>query len=120
MSALASHIAFTRRLIVLLDTKFSLFGIKFVIDPLLDIIPGFGSFLGSAFSCYLFWLSYRLKVPAHVYFHMAWNMGVDYLLGLIPFVGIVADVLYRSNVKNFALLETFVDSEILEGELIDR
>lgn len=120
MKSIHSHIHFARRLTTLLDTKFKVFGIKFGIDPLLNVIPSFGSILGVCISCYLFWIAARLKVPNWVYLRMLWNIGLDYVLGVIPFVGIVADLFYRSNVKNFALLERFFDSDILEGELINE
>ena len=35
---------------------------------------------------------------------MGLNVGIDYLLGLVPFVGDVADVWWKSNQKNIALL----------------
>src|SRR5689334_14253415 len=108
-TSLFSHIQFARRLVYLMDTRFSLFGIKFGIDPILDIIPGFGDAFGAGVSCYLLWIAYRLKVPTWVYGKMLLNIGFDYLLGLLPFVGIVLDLFFRANVKNFALLEKFFD-----------
>jgi hypothetical protein len=113
-----SHIQFAKRLVSLLDTKFSVWKIKFGIDPILDIIPGFGNVLAVGVSCYLFYIAYRVKVPTWVYARMVWNMGVDYLFGTVPFVGIFFDLLYRSNVRNFALIEKFVEPEILEGKVI--
>lgn len=118
MSSIHSHISFARRLITLMDMKFNVLGIKFGIDPLLDVIPGFGNILGVALSCYLFWIAVRLHVPQWVYVRMAWNIGLDYILGAIPYIGIVADLFYRSNVKNFVLLERYFDPDILEGELL--
>lgn len=117
--SLLSQVQLARRLVSVMDTKFSIFGIKFGIDPILDMIPGFGDTLGAAISCYLLWLAYKLKVPRWVYGKMLLNIGFDYLLGLLPFAGIVLDLFFRANVKNFALLEKFFDPEILEGELIE-
>lgn len=120
MKSLASHIHLAKRLMTVLDTKFSFFGIKFGIDPLMDVIPWFGSFFGAALSCYLFWIAYRLKVSKGVHVRMLGNIVIDYLLGLIPFAGIVVDLFYRSNAKNFALLEKHFDPDILEGEFIEE
>lgn len=118
MSSLQDHIDLARRITYLMDTKFSVFGIKFGIDPLLDVIPGLGNILGAATSCYLFWIARQLHAPRTVYWKMAWNITLDYLLGAIPVAGILADLFYRSNVKNFALLEKYFDPSIIEGELI--
>lgn len=118
MKSVSSHVQFARRLITLLDTRFSILGIKFGLDPLLDIIPGFGSFLGVALSCYLFWIGYKMKIPKQAHVQMLGNIVIDYLLGLIPFAGIVVDLFYRSNVKNFAILEKYFEPDVLEGELV--
>jgi hypothetical protein len=113
-----SHIRFAKRVVVLMDMKFSILGFTFGLDPLLDIIPGFGDMLGACVSCYLFWIAFQLKVPTRLYVRMLWNIIVDYLLGLIPFINVVLDALYRANMKNFKLLEQYVDPDILEGEVI--
>lgn len=119
MGSLASHIALARRIVTVMDLKFKIFGIRFGIDPLLDIIPGFGDLFATLISCYLFWIAYRLRVPASIYIQMGWNILIDYLIGVIPFIGFFIDAFFRANVKNFALLEKYFDPEILEGELLD-
>lgn len=112
------HIHFARRLTRVMDLRFNVFGIRFGIDPMLDIIPGLGNTLAALTSLYLLWLGYQLKVPTQVYFRMVWNISVDYLFGAVPFVGIVFDIFFRANVKNFALLETYFDPDILVGEVV--
>ncbi len=116
--SLASDIAFAKRIVTVMDLKFRVFGIKFGIDPLLDIIPGFGNIISLGVSCYLFWIAYRLRVPFHVYIRMLWNICVDYLFGVVPYIGIVMDLFFRANVKNLSLLETYHDPSILVGELV--
>lgn len=102
-----------------MDLRFNVFGVRFGIDPLLDIIPGFGNIAAAALSCYLFWIAYKLRVPSWVYWWMLWNISVDYLFGVVPYIGIVFDIFYRANVKNFALIEQYFDSDILVGEVIE-
>ena len=113
-----SHIQFAQRLTTLMDTKFTVFGIQFGIDPLLDILPGLGSVIGAFVSCYLFWIAYKLHVPSWVYFRMGWHIFLDFILGELPFIGFIFDILYKSNVKNLALLYPFVDPEILVGKVL--
>lgn len=115
---LRAHIDFARRLTQVMDLRFNVFGIRFGIDPMLDIIPGFGNMLATATSFYLFWIAYQLRVPTWVYFRMLWNIGIDSAFGIIPYVGIVFDIFFRSNVKNFSLLEKFFDPDILVGEVV--
>lgn len=118
MNNIQSHIEFARRLTSVLDLRFNIVGIRFGIDPLLDIIPGFGNILAAATSCYLFWIAIQLKVPQEVYWKMAGNIVLDYLLGVIPVAGVIFDMFYRSNVKNFTLLEKYFDPSIIEGEIV--
>lgn len=119
MATLFSHIQFARKLVRLLDTKFHVFGIRFGIDPLLDMIPGAGNIVAAVTSCYLFWIAKELHVPTGVYVRMIGNIVLDFVFGVVPVIGIVFDVLYKSNVKNFSLLETYFDPEILTGEVVD-
>lgn len=96
-----------------MDNKFQLFGVKFGVDPILDIIPGFGNIFGVILSSYLFWIAYHLNVPKSVYAKMAKNIGLDFLLGAVPFAGVVFDLLYKANVKNLALLEPFLEEGVV-------
>lgn len=115
---LGAHIAFARRLTRVMDLRFNVLGIRFGIDPMLDVIPGLGNLLATLTSCYLFWIAAKLQVPAWVYFRMLWNITVDSALGFIPYIGIVFDIFFRSNVKNFVLLEKYFDPDILVGEVL--
>ncbi len=117
--SVTSEIGFARRMVSVMDVKFSVFGIRFGIDPLLDIIPGLGNALAVGVSCYLFWIAYRVKVPTHVYLRMLWNIIVDYIFGVVPYIGIVMDLFFRANVKNLALIDKYHDPSILVGELVD-
>jgi hypothetical protein len=114
-----SHLHFANHLMTVMDTKFSLFGIRFGIDPFLNILPGLGSAIGAFVSCYLFWIAHELRVPARIYIRMGWHIFLDFILGEIPVIGFFFDLFYKANVKNLALLYPFVDPEILEGVLVE-
>lgn len=101
-----------------MDLRFNVFGVRFGIDPMLDVIPGLGNILATATSLYLFWIAYQVKVPRWVYLRMLWNISVDYLFGVVPYIGIVFDIFYRANVKNLTLLERFIDTDVIEGEIV--
>ncbi len=101
-----------------MDLRYSLFGVRFGIDPLLNVVPGLGNTLAALTSLYLLWLASRLHVPSSVYARMLWNICIDYVAGVVPYIGIVFDVFYRANAKNFALLEKYFDPDIIEGEVI--
>lgn len=102
-----------------MDLRFNVFGVRFGIDPLLNIIPGMGNIVAAATSLYLMWIAFQLKVPTAIYMKMLWNIAVDYIFGVVPVIGIVFDVFYRANVKNFKLLETYFTPDIVIGEVVD-
>ena len=46
-----------------------------------------------------------MRVPGIVQLRMLLNLAIDLLIGMVPFAGDVADVFWKSNTKNLALLE---------------
>lgn len=118
-TSVAAHINFARRLTRVMDLRFNVFGIRFGIDPLLNVIPGMGNTIAAITSFYLMWIAYQLKVPSNVYLTMLWNIGVDYLFGVVPVVGVVFDIFYRANVRNFAVIEKYFTPDIIIGEVVD-
>lgn len=90
----------------LMDSRFVIpgTGIRFGLDALLDLIPGIGDFAGTAVSAYLIWEARRLRVPAGVILRMVGNVIIDFVLGAFPILGTVADVFWRANNRNVALL----------------
>ncbi len=101
-----------------MDLRYTVFGIRFGIDPLLNVIPGLGNTLAAMTSLYLLWIATKLHVPSWVYARMLWNISIDYVVGVVPYIGIVFDIFYRANAKNFALLEKYFDPSVIEGEVI--
>ena len=46
-----------------------------------------------------------MRVPGVVQVRMLLNLGIDLAIGLVPFAGDVADVFWKANTRNMALLE---------------
>jgi Domain of unknown function (DUF4112) len=45
---------------------------------------------------------------------MYWNLAVDFLIGLLPLLGDIADAAYRCNTKNVILLEAELERRVKE------
>jgi hypothetical protein len=45
------------------------------------------------------------KVRWRVIARMLGNLGIDWVLGLVPIIGFVFDVWFKANLRNLALLE---------------
>lgn len=48
------------------------------------------------------------RLPGSVLFHMLFNVFLDFAIGLLPFVGDLADAMYKCNTRNAVLLEKFL------------
>jgi len=114
------HLYFAEKLTYLLENRFSFFGMRFGLDPIIGIIPGIGDILPLLLSLYIVWIGLTLRLPSHKIAAMMRNIMLDFLIGSIPFIGDVADVLYRSNTKNLSILESHFSSSssIEEGVLL--
>lgn len=94
-------------LVRLPGTKF-----RFGLDPVLALVPFAGTAVGAALGSVILFDSVRLRAPIPVMARMVGNYVFDWLLGLVPFVGAFLDAGFRSNHKNFKLLErTIADRE---------
>jgi len=96
-----------RQLADLLDARFRIPGtnIRFGLDPVLSIIPGFGDLASPAFTVALLVQAVYQGVPRVIMLRMLITALLDALIGAVPVVGAVGDVFYRANLRNLALLE---------------
>jgi hypothetical protein len=79
-------------------------GWRFGLDALIGLIPGIGDTGTALASFYILASAVRHGVPKITLLRMGLNIGFDYVLGSLPLVGDVADVFWKSNQKNIALL----------------
>jgi hypothetical protein len=96
-----------RRWAVLLDSAFRVPGtrIRFGLDAIVGLIPGVGDLSAPVFAVLLLVHAVRMRLPAIVQARMVLNAGLDALLGLVPILGDLADVGFKANLRNLALLE---------------
>jgi hypothetical protein len=79
------------------------------LDVLLNILPVGGSVVGAAMGSYLAWEARNLGMPKRTLVRMAGNIGVDALVGAIPVIGVIPDLLFRSNTRNLRLIKRWLD-----------
>jgi len=104
----------------LLDRQFTVGGIQFGIEPLLGFIPAVGDIMGIAMGMYLYKIALEMEVPRHKRFMILVNIALDFLVGVIPFLGDIFDVFYKANVRNLHILEKHARGSIIEGETIEN
>ncbi|WP_118856675.1 DUF4112 domain-containing protein [Sphingomonas mesophila] len=82
---------------------------KLGLDVILDFVPVVGPTAAAAIGAYLAWEARNLGMPKTAMTRMAGNIGVDWLLGLIPWVGAVPDYFFRSNTRNLRIIKRHLD-----------
>lgn len=79
--------------------------IRVGVDPILSLVPFAGTAVGAVMGSVILIDAVRLRAPVSVLIRMVGNYVFDWALGLFPFLGAFLDAAYRSNHKNFKLLE---------------
>lgn len=95
----------------LFDVAFALPGtnVRFGVEALLRLVPGFGDVAASALSCYLLYEARRLGVPRHIFARMVANVALEGAIGVIPWLGDAFDIAFRANRRNIRLLRDYFD-----------
>ena len=83
--------------------------IRIGLDPLLGLVPGLGDAAGAALAGYLVVMAARLGAPAAVVARMIGNVALDTAAGSLPVLGDLFDFAWKSNSKNLALLERYLE-----------
>jgi hypothetical protein len=93
----------------LLDSAFRVpgTGIRFGWDPIIGLVPWFGDAVMALFGSVIIFHAYQLRLPRIVQLRMLINIAIDVAIGVVPLIGDVADVFWKSNARNFALLEHY-------------
>ena len=79
---------------------------RFGFDALIGLIPNVGDSLTSLASFYILVAGVRYGVPKITLLRMAFNIGLDYLVGSIPFLGDAFDFFWKANSRNMDLIRT--------------
>lgn len=103
------------RYATLMDARFRVPGtrIRFGLDPIIGLLPGIGDALGLALSLYVVVEAIRLGVSKRVLFRMLRNVGLEALVGVVPVLGDVFDIGFKANMRNAALLKSYIEDRLL-------
>jgi hypothetical protein len=98
---------------------------KIGLDVILDVIPVVGDVIGAALGAWIVWEARNLGMPKWHIARMAGNVGVDFALGAIPFVGAIPDLFFRSNTRNVRIIKRWLDkhhpnTKVIEVEAIEK
>lgn len=95
----------------LMDNSFRIPGtqMRFGVDGIIGLIPGIGDAIGAFISSHIMSQAAQMGVPKSILLKMAFNVALDALLGIIPVLGDVSDLIWKANQKNVKLLSDYVE-----------
>jgi hypothetical protein len=93
------------------------------LDVILDVVPVLGDIITTALGAWIVWEARNLGMPKWQIARMSGNVGIDFLLGAIPFVGAIPDFFFRSNSRNLRIIKRWLDKHhpdtgLVEGEVV--
>ena len=86
--------------------------IRFGFDSLFGLVPVIGDLFSLLLSLYLLREANKLGLPTKLQAAMIRNTLLDFLIGLVPIIGDVADVGFRTNLKNLKIIVDHVNQEV--------
>jgi hypothetical protein len=89
------------------------------LDVILDAIPGIGPVTAAVMGGWIVWEARNLGMSKWQMARMAGNVGIDFLLGAIPWVGAIPDFFFRSNTMNLKMVKRHLDRHHPETALIE-
>jgi hypothetical protein len=89
------------------------------LDVILDFVPVAGPTAAAAIGAYLAWEARNLGMSRWSLARMGGNIGIDWLLGMIPFVGAIPDFFFRSNTRNLRIRKRYLDRKHPAGANVE-
>ena len=94
-------------------------GMRFGLDPLVGLLPGLGDMLTGLVSALLLHAAWERGLPLVAIARMMSNVAIDSVLGSVPVVGDIFDVAWKSNRRNFELLQKYGSGERKRQSVMD-
>jgi hypothetical protein len=79
-------------------------GWRFGFDSVIGLVPNVGDLSTALVSFYILVAGVRYGVPKITLLRMAFNIGLDYIIGVIPVIGDAFDFFWKSNQQNMDLI----------------
>jgi len=100
-----------QRFATLMDEQFQIpgLGTRIGLDALLGFVPGIGDAGGALLSSWIVLGALRHHVPAIHILRMVLNVALDTMVGAVPVLGDIFDILFKENVDNVALILRYRD-----------
>jgi len=97
----------------LMDNAFEIPGtkIRFGVDSFIGLIPVLGDTISVAVSAFIMSYAKQINLPRHKVWLMRFNVFMDWLIGIIPFIGDAFDVGWKANLRNIKIMRDHIEKE---------
>jgi Domain of unknown function (DUF4112) len=95
----------------LLDSSIPIPGTRLTVglDALIGLFPVLGDLIGVLLSSYILGEAARLGAPRVLLMRMAFNIGVEGVVGIVPLAGDVFDAVWKANQRNVRLFDAWIE-----------
>jgi len=83
-------------------------GFKIGWGSVIGIFPGIGDVVDTLLALMVIRTASEVGLPSSVMLHMLFNVAFDFVIGLVPVLGDLADMAYKANTRNAVLLEDYL------------
>jgi hypothetical protein len=96
----------------LMDACFEVPGLgwRFGLNTIVDLVPGMGDAATSLVAFSIVVSAVRRGIPRPTLVRMALNVAIYAVIGIVPFLGDLADTWFKPNMRNMALLRRSLDA----------
>ena len=104
------HLQEIQELAHLLDNSFRipLINYRFGVDAIIGLVPVIGDFTAFGLAGWIIYRAARMGAPKALLARMLANALGDTLVGSVPVLGTLVDVVWKSNSRNLRMLERFL------------
>ena len=102
------YLAGARQLARWMDVKWGIGRLRFGLDTVIGLVFGVGDVVAGMASLYQMWVAIQLGVPMRKLLLMTVNSVVDLLFGLVPLGCDIADMFFKSHMRNLRIIEEHV------------
>ncbi len=83
---------------------------SFGIDPIIGLLPAGGDMIGTVLSAYIVLEGARFRLSLPTLTRMVFNVLLEMIVGVIPFIGDLFDVGWKANARNLRLIESHLQN----------
>ena len=107
-----------------MDNRFVIpvLGWRFGWNSIIDLVPGIGDIATSLIAVYVLVSAVRYRVPKITLLRMGLNIGIYFLVGMVPWIGDLFEAWWKPNMRNVKLLRdraTVSAEEAHQGRVSD-